>query len=367
MQSYARRAALTRFFACIVCAALLTFHVVAEPAVVADAARAAGKQMAFDAELERFKTDIDLRAFAASLSYELDPRASWAGSAVMRHANGDKIIITRNAQDGHYLYYSVRDDRDNGTIIDFLKFRRPSLTLGDIRKQLRPWLGPSARPLPLFAPLEKTHKDRRRVELAFAQTTEAHRHPYLERERGIPASLLVSRRFLGTVRIDARGNAVFGHVDKSGVCGMEMRNTAFKGFSKGGSKGLWLSHEYPDDKCLVLCESAIECLSHAALFPDDPFTRYASVAGKLNMSVQPELIRAAAARMPLHSAIIAAMNPDVAGRALATDVACAVQRSGRSDLRFEVREPDGPGDWNDQLRASRGSALPIRHGEPHVG
>jgi hypothetical protein len=41
----------------------------------------------------------------------------------MRHANGDKIIVSR-AADGHYVYYSVRDGRDNGTIIDLLEHRK---------------------------------------------------------------------------------------------------------------------------------------------------------------------------------------------------------------------------------------------------
>lgn len=63
----------------------------------------------FDPELESFKTSIDLRAYAANHGYELDPKESWRGSAVMRHAGGDKVIIKREA-DGHYVYFSVRDD-----------------------------------------------------------------------------------------------------------------------------------------------------------------------------------------------------------------------------------------------------------------
>jgi hypothetical protein len=51
----------------------------------------------------------------------------------------------------------------------------------------------------------------------------------------------------------------------------------------------------PDDNRLVFCESAIDALSHVVLFPDNQ-TRYASIGGKPNPQ-QPELIRAAAARM----------------------------------------------------------------------
>jgi len=61
-----------------------------------------------DQELEKFKTDIDLRAYATAQNYQLDRKESWSGSSVMRHPNNDKIVIKRNVADGHYLYFSVR-------------------------------------------------------------------------------------------------------------------------------------------------------------------------------------------------------------------------------------------------------------------
>jgi hypothetical protein len=87
----------------------------------------------FDRELETFKNGIDLRAYAASHGYSLDAKESWRGSAVMRHAAGDKIIIKRDA-DGHYVYFSVREDSDHGTIIDFVRHRL-GLSLGAVRKE----------------------------------------------------------------------------------------------------------------------------------------------------------------------------------------------------------------------------------------
>src|SRR5262245_58409548 len=120
-----------------------------------------------DAELERFKSDIDLRAYAASQGYQIDAKESWSGSAVMRHANGDKIIIKRNGN-GHYVYFSVRDDGDNGTIIDLVQHRL-KLSLGTVRKELRPWLGQPPVAVPVFTPLPSTAKDRRKVETAYAR------------------------------------------------------------------------------------------------------------------------------------------------------------------------------------------------------
>src|SRR5690349_8551091 len=138
-----------------------------------------------DRELEQFKTEIDLRAYAASHGYAVDRKESCRGSSVMRHADGDKIIVKRD-NDGHYVYFSVRDDRDNGTIIDFAK-RRTSGSLGAVRKELRPWIGEGLSAVIGFEePLPKSARDRIRVERAYAWTMAASRHRYLEEERCIP-------------------------------------------------------------------------------------------------------------------------------------------------------------------------------------
>ena len=63
-------------------------------------------------ELERFKTGINLTEYAASEGYQLDRRASSRNSGVMRHPGGDKIVIARG-EDGHWIYFSVRDGTDN--------------------------------------------------------------------------------------------------------------------------------------------------------------------------------------------------------------------------------------------------------------
>jgi hypothetical protein len=65
------------------------------------------------------------------------------------------------------------------------------------------------------------------------------------------------------------------------LCGYEIKNRGFTGFAAGGQKDMWFSHARPDDKRLVLAESAIDAPSHAALFPDaEDQTRYASLGGK---------------------------------------------------------------------------------------
>src|SRR5512138_1873983 len=93
-----------------------------------------------DDELDYFKRAANLTEVAASLGYELAPGQRPAAATVaMRHpATNDKIIIRRD-RDDHWTYFSVRDDGDNGSVIDFLQ-RRGSAGLGAVRKELRAWL-----------------------------------------------------------------------------------------------------------------------------------------------------------------------------------------------------------------------------------
>jgi hypothetical protein len=309
-----------------------------------------GVWMNQESELDAFKREIDLRQFAAGLGYTLDRRESWRGSTVLRRG-ADKIVVKRN-RNGHYVFFSVRDDSDNGTIIDFLQ-RRRNLSLGAARQLLRPWIGRPAT-APLFPKLEPTSPDRMRVASEYRRMANALRHPYLERERCLPASLLCSPRFAGRVRTDSRGNAVFPHFDAAGLCGYEIKNQRFTGFAGGGEKGLWLSHIGPQDRRLVLAESAIDALSHATLFPDaEDQTRYASLGGKPN-SKQPRLVRATIAKLPERSEIVAAFDADAAGRLLVDMLRLAVSgvvEGGRTDLIFKVHLPAQEGDdWNQVLQ-----------------
>jgi hypothetical protein len=315
----------------------------------------------FDPELESFKTSIDLRAYAAGQGYVLDPKESWRGSAVMRHADGDKVIIKRDA-DGHYVYFSVRNEADHGTVIDFAQHRL-RLNFGELRKELRPWIGRRTEILP-YPPLLPATKDRMRVEQVYARMQDGACHPYLENERAIPTALLQSDRFAGRTRIDARGNAVFPHFDRLGLCGFEIKNRGFTGFAPGGTKGLWLSQEKPDDNSLIFCESTIDALSYAALFPDDR-ARYASTGGQLSPQ-QRELMRAAAAALPANATVFAATDADVQGAKLADGIREAVGLTGRDDLCCIVHQPDGFKDWNDQLRNRPKRSRSSRPQEPSV-
>jgi hypothetical protein len=301
-------------------------------------------------ELDRFKRDIDLSAFAASKGYSLDRRESSATCRVLRHeATGDKIIVGK-AADGHWQYFSVRDRDDNGTIIDFIQHRERT-TLGQVRQELREWTH-TGHHLPAFArrSVEPVTKDRAAVALVVARSTVVTTHPYLE-SRGLTPETLSAPRFRGTWRRaeGPHGNVMFLHHDGDGLTGFELKNAGFTGFSKGGSKGLWASVTTPTDNRLVIVESAIDAISYHQVNPH-PKTRYLSFAGGLNER-QPELLERAISWMAPGSTVVAGTDNDRQGHAFAERIAALCKE--HPHVTFERHAPTVGKDWNDQLQALR--------------
>jgi Toprim-like/Protein of unknown function (DUF3991) len=298
------------------------------------------KLVGMDEELERFKRDIKLHEYAASLGYELDRAESSKREIVLRRG-ADKISVRMDA-DGHYVYYSFRDDKDSGTIMDFV-MRRQGKNFGEARKILRVWAGIER--IPLYDHLEAAPRgDRAAVAAEYKTMKDLRWHDYLEQDRAIPRPVLLSPRFKGRIRVEARANAIFPHCDEDGLCGFEKRGRAFKGFADLGEKGLWTSNAFPDDRRLVVAESAIDCLSHAALFPDAG-TRYASIAGGLN-PVQPVLIAKACRELPPGAEVVSITHADADG-----DRYAAVIEEAAASLPFRLHRPSGVKDWNDVLRS----------------
>jgi Toprim-like/Protein of unknown function (DUF3991) len=299
-------------------------------------------------ELEAFKRDINLVDYALAQGYALDQQASSRHSAVLAHSDGDKIVVARGA-DGHWTFFSVRDDRDNGSIVDFVQ-RRHGGTLGDVRKRLRPFLEDSP-PLPrsVGPVLEIAVKDPARVRASFeAMRLIDGKHDYLERTRFIPAEVLAHARFSGRIRVDERGNVIFPHWNLSGLSGYELKNRGFTGFAPGGEKGLWSSNLAENDRTLVIAESAIDALSHFALRRPEN-TRYVSTAGSFN-PIQPELIRRAAEKLGAGARVILATDNDEGGDDITLTIRGILAPVDGLEI-LEDRPPQRGMDWNDVLRS----------------
>lgn len=271
-----------------------------------------------DIELQRFKTDINLVEFACNrFGYIVDAKGSSPNSIVLRNGAGEKLIVTRDL-DGHYVYFAPKTPypKDLGSIIDFIQARL-NVTLGQVRGILRSYQGTSWPPhLP-----EKTVRRIQRIKpvtqdtLAVLKTyegfSELSHSMYLE-SRGLPKEVYTSSRFASKIRVDCKGNLIFPHFDKQGVCGFERKNKNFIGFSRGGKKAIWSSNRYFHDERLVITEAVIDALSYYSLFGNEK-TRYASTSGAWSDTTK-EMIAVATQALPLaNGTVILAYDNDSEG------------------------------------------------------
>jgi len=299
-------------------------------------------------ELEQFKTRINLTEYMASRGYEIDRKESSHHSAVMRHSDGDKLIVARDT-DQHWVYFSVRNESDNGSIIDFMQ-KRDGVTLGHVRKSLRPWIGEEPKPVPArkYSPtLRPTNRSRQSVIYTYAKAKAVPLHPYLK-SRGINKSTQLDPRFYGVIRKDDRGNALFPHYDLEGLSGYEIKNKGFTGFSRGGIKAAWFSGNINHCDRVVIVESGIDALSHAQIHKE-PGSGYLSIGGKMSQQ-QRELLKRVLIKAVDRGAVIEiATDRDEGGKELAQDI----RDSAPSGAVIERREPDQGKDWNEQLQTSK--------------
>ncbi len=311
--------------------------------------------VALDEELDRFKR-INLPEYAASRGYRLigrEPtrsggwRCSTRTSLLMRHPITDDKIVIRLDGDGHWTYFSVRDERDNGTIVDFLQ-RRGCLTLGAVRQEIRAWSGvehTGAVPQPIQVVVAAPRPDRAAVRDAFAHAQLASNNLYLN-TRGIRPETLASERFRGTWRVDDRGTLLFPHRDGpgiDGICGFEKKSCTFVGFSTGGTKTIWTSNARVGDTRLVLAEAVIDAFSYHQLHRDER-TRYATTGGAFGPS-QASFIARAIAKVAPRGTIVIATDRDAAGDRMAEQIAALAGDA------VVVRDASPIGkDWNDCLQ-----------------
>ena len=314
-------------------------------------------------ELHKFKTQINLCEYAASFGYEIDRKASSRQSVVMRNSSFEKLVISRNGS-GHWIYFNVHDSgNDKGSIIDFIQTRK-GLSLGEVRRALRFWVGADmetsdASKTIRIADLKPTVNDAALVTSNWRAASEINScKNYLTADRRLPYSTLKDRVFADRIRIDSRSNILFPHWNlNQSLCGYELKNHKFTGFSPGGTKGLWCSRPRATDEVVVLTETAIDSLSLAAILGTEK-KRFFSTAGQISPT-QAACLRSAVSRMPNNAEIWLAFDNDDGGRKLAQQVSnelAVLPDNPRNVVMF--LPPQVGEDWNDVLRNEDRSVLP---------
>lgn len=294
-------------------------------------------------QLERFKTEINLVEYAMSLGYEYDKSKSTHNKAILSHESGDKIVVVKDESD-RYLYFSFQDNQDKGTIIDFLQHRL-ELNLGEVRKELRPWLNRGDRIMTdSVAKPQPMSNERISLIQEFLEFSVLKSHPYLAK-LGISDSTLMCDRFIGRIAVDEENNLIIPHYDDDGLAGYVIAIENKRGFSQVGSKALWQSNPNSEDTRLIITKTVIDALSIHQLFPDQ-HTRYIAV-GNMPSSYQKELIVEKMAEFNHQgSEIIIAISNDEAGEQLAN----TITSKAPSHVQIKRRQPENSESWNEVLQ-----------------
>lgn len=294
-----------------------------------------------DAEMERFKREINLAEFARTRGYAKEKGSSKNG-LILKGLDGDRIVVATNSPDNHGVYFNVHDQKDSGSVVDFVK-RRTGLNFLQIRKELRSWLGSwrkeeYARPFPSTSDQQKIMRD----------VAGMSREPnaFLMKDREISAKILADPRFVNQVLTDSGGRAIFPHYH-NGLTGYEVENLDINGFSPGGERGLWYSHGLGGkSKRITICKSGVDCLSHAQMHPNHG-SDYVSIAGTISVSQKSDLgmIARVASRVGIEIIVAVENNPE--GEKLAEELAGIFEKEGVETLR-EI--PEHGKDWNENLQ-----------------
>lgn len=229
-----------------------------------------------DRELLRFKTDINLSEYAAFSGYAIDQKKTSAQSVFMKNG-GHEIVIARG-ESGQWIYFTVGSKSDdNGTIVDFIQ-NRTRKNLGQVRRELRPWLGfkrrPKLNPNSFARGVRPSVPEDLKMLNTFADLLDVSdsKSSVIEKYFGslaIGKDLVLNDRFRDKIKTDRLSNAIFPHYTGKIVSGWEIWNREFKGFSPGGKKSVWFSNRLDTDETLILFINSIEALSYFQLYPEE--------------------------------------------------------------------------------------------------
>lgn len=294
-----------------------------------------------------FKRSIDLVDFALYWGYEIDRKKTTKRSIALRHDN-DKIIVSK--KNGVWVYFSVYDDNDNGTIIDFIQNRSPSSWI-ELLEELQQFSGKSDYQL---SNKNKSIPDAsdyepKRIERLFNTYSLTEQHTYLH-HRSIPKELLLSNRFYTKIYQDKHNNAVFPHWKGTDVCGLELKGTDISLMVRGSEKTLWRSNFHKHDKQLVIAEAPIDALSYHSLFSlKDAF--YVATSGGVSAN-QLQIICRLLSDFPRLENVVIITDHDIGGEKLASKLEDHIILSGYKGT-LNIHKPDQEGwDWNDVLQSS---------------
>jgi hypothetical protein len=254
--------------------------------------------------LADFRTRISIMELAAANGY-IPNKKHWCNKyPVFDNPNtGERIYIVNPANSSNQGYVNVNDDRDKGTLIDFVRKRLST----DFKKFNQPGKSEFSNVnAVLYNHLSQPEPERRSIFNSnyinnSDKTGESDSIFNLDllniksftdtnflKSRGIHSGTINHPNFAGTIfNIENKGfiNTAFPYYDHIGTTvGIEIRNDNFKQHAENSKKSEGIWHSNPPDKInhIFLSESAIDALSYHQLHHPKN-TLYISVGGNLSI------------------------------------------------------------------------------------
>jgi hypothetical protein len=308
-----------------------------------------------DAELEQFRTAVNCAALLEGWSppWKLDPKESTRRALKYRRAKGEVLIVNHEGR-GWWDPQSAA----KGDIFDLVQYLDPRLNFGQVRRELRRFVGVA----PTFPEaLRDRAKANPNVPIAarWLRRRRLHRGSrvwaYLTGTRRLPASVLEAAATADILREGPSGSAWFAHRgDDGAVTHVEIRGPHFRGSLEGGNKTLFrLPGAAAQHWRLVIAEAPIDALSVAAIENVRTETLYAATGGGMGPATVQTIERLLARMAQLPCALLAgATDANPAGERYAARHAEFAAAAG---VAFERLAPPAGYDWNDILQMGRRS------------
>ena len=302
-----------------------------------------------DAELEQFRRGVNCAALLEGWapSWRLDRKESTRRALKYRREEGEVLIVNHDGR-GWWDPQSTA----KGDIFDLVQYLDPNLNFGQVRRELRRFVGA----VPTFPlALSGSAKNDPGVPIATRWMMRPRLRraspvwAYLARTRRLPAQVLEAADRADILREGPYGSAWFAHRDDANtVTHVEIRGPDFKGSLQGGTKSLFrLSRAAPRHSRVVITEAPIDALSVAAIEGIRADTLYAATGGGMGPGTVQAIERLLGQMAQYPDALLAGATD--ANRAGERYAARHAELADAARISFERLAPPAGTDWNDVL------------------
>ena len=267
--------------------------------------------MEHDLTFQKIKEQVELPELLTHYGYNLK-KGEELGKGKWHVFEGDDTLVVFKGRGNDWMYFNSHDDRDKGSVIDWMKNRVNSGRIVGIAQQpdrnvwqtvndhFRAYLNlpEDQRPKLELPPISQTAPGEKFHSIYTKDCRPLENTAFLE-SRGITKSTIDNPQFAGRIlnqlhTVQKEGmpaktfvNTAFPAYHEGRVVGLELKGEGYKGQAPESefSRSLWLS-KLPEGRPaahMVVAESALDALSYAQMHPGEK-ALYASTAGVLTQN-----------------------------------------------------------------------------------